>query len=86
MTHENECMATVADELEAMAQAAAPEGAAAALGGIFPAVLALVAALRAGDWKATALAIRDLLNALLGDGGDTIQFREKLATVLAKIG
>jgi hypothetical protein len=70
---------TLASELEeSVAKATeAGSGRQAAPGGVISAVLALVAALRVGDVKAIAVALRDLLNVLLGDGGGTdINFQQ----------
>lgn len=50
-----------------------------AMGGVFGSIYALYEALKAGDWEAAVVAVREILNAIIGDDGTTIQFQEQAA-------
>jgi len=63
----------LAEQLEA-AVTPSDSPAAAGIGGTIGTVLELVAALRSGDVNRIIKSLRDVLNALLGDEKDTIQF------------
>lgn len=53
-----------------------PEGVAAGLfNGWLSKVIALVSALKSGDWKAIAVAIRDILNILIDEEGGVLEFQ-----------
>ena len=71
-------MEAYANQLEATLPppGVATEVAAAAPGGLIGAVLALVAALRAGDWAATIKAVFDLLDLLRPADDGTISFQQ----------
>jgi hypothetical protein len=72
--------AAYADQLEAL-MPSQDASAAPGIGGIIGAVTKLVASLRGGDARTIMIGVRDLLNVLIGEGGESISFQQASATI-----